>query len=114
MELLQKGITETKEFQEICDALKSERAIYRDQLSGIKKFIDIVSTVFLFSGFVFLLASFFFSPEITIFHATCLFIISYCVGNSDGDRYEAIIKGMAEDIAHIRVHLEFLNSQSKK
>ncbi len=97
----------------IKEAIQAERLNYKSKNTGGFKFMDTMSFVFYCGGFICLGFALFSFYEITIFHATCLFIISYVVSPSDGDRYEEMVKGMAKDLGYIRAHLEFLSLRTK-
>ncbi len=88
------------------EIIANERSSYLFPNKGVNKFFDYLSAVFFFSGFGALLLIFF--TEITLIDATCLFIISYVVQPSDGDRFEPIVKGIAEDLGNIRLNTSFL------
>ena len=96
-------------FQEICQSIKEERGTYQPSHKGTNKFFDVLSLLFLLAGFGALIAIFF--TDVTIVEATCLFVISYVVAPTDGDRYESMVKGIAEDVGFTRAHLEFLNTK---
>jgi hypothetical protein len=87
-----------KEFEVIA----RERETYPSKLDdSVKKLFDVVSFCFLIAGFIALAAVFF--TQITLVQATCFFVISFVVKPSDGDRMESLIKGMAQDLANIRI-----------
>lgn len=83
--------------------LEKEHIAGQDKHKGVKRFFDILGAFFFFLGFGSLVATFF--TEVTLVQATCFFIIGYIVKPTDGDRYESLIRGMVEDLGHIRAHL---------
>ncbi|PZO83709.1 MAG: hypothetical protein DI626_08815 [Micavibrio aeruginosavorus] len=89
-----------------------ERKTYKFPNLGTKKFFEYVATGFFFFGFATLLLAFF--TDLTLIHATCFFVISHVIQPTDGDRYETIVKGIAEDLANIRLNTTFLKHLEKK
>lgn len=92
------------ELHEEAHALRLER----DGYSGIDPsalfFFNSLSTIFLSLGFLSLFLMFF--TAITFLDATCLFVISFVLSPSDGERNWALTKGMAEDLAQVRMNIE--------
>jgi hypothetical protein len=78
----------------------------------IKRIFDLTSVVFLVLGFVSLIAMFF--TDITLVQATCFFVISFVLSPSDGDRFETMLKGMAQDLANIRASTTITSKELKK
>jgi len=83
--------------------IAEERKIYegRDQSMGAKIF-EKLSLIFLSLGFLSL--PLIFLNVCTLLESTCLFVISFVLHPTDGDRYEGLLKGMAEDLANIRIN----------
>lgn len=93
-------------------AITTERLSYVSNTNGpVMRLFDILSTLFLCAGFIGLVAIFF--TDITLIQTTCLFIISFIISPSDGDRFSSLIKGIAEDIAHIRANLTVISKEIK-
>lgn len=82
--------------------LKRQRFLQQRPNKNMKKFFDVISAIFLFTGFLALVASFF--TKITLLDATCLFVISYVIQPSDLEIAEEQLKGIAEDLANIRLN----------
>ena len=101
-------------YQEEATTIKEERASYpvNSKKPNIGyKFFEYLSNLFLVCGFVALGLLFF--TEITLVQATCLFVISYVIHPTDGDRYESQLKGIAEDLANIRINTTILGKYGK-
>ena len=85
------------------EKIRIERESYpAGKYNASKKFFDYASLIFLASGFIALVLIFF--TDVTLLQAACLFVISYVISPTDGDRYESQIKCMAEDLANIRIN----------
>lgn len=90
-------------YKEETEVVARERMGYTaNRLDHVKVFFDKLSIAFLLAGFAGLIAVPF--TTFTLVQATCLFVISYVVSPSDGDRYESTLKGIAQDLANIRIH----------
>jgi len=82
--------------------IQQERATYSGNHTVLgKKAFDYLSLIFLIAGFISLLLVYF--TEVTLIHSACIFVISRVLSPSDTDRYELMIKGLAEDVANIRI-----------
>ncbi len=101
-------------YQEEYENISNERANYKISGSTKKgqKIFEIIAALFLGMGFISLFLMFF--TEITLLQATCFFVIAYTLQPSDGDRYQSIIKGVTEDLAHIRLNTTILSKNIKK
>ena len=89
-----------------------EREEYSSKLNDpVKKLFDVLSFFFLIAGFIALTATFF--SKITLTEATCFFVISFVLKPSDGDRMESAIKGIAQDLANIRINTAITSKKSK-
>jgi len=102
-----------KYYQEEYTNISNERASYKisnDTKIG-QKIFEAIATLFLGIGFISLILIFF--TEITLFHSTCFFVIAYTLQPSDGDRYQSIIKGVTEDLAHIRLNTTIISKNIK-
>ena len=94
-----------KNYEKEYSSIKEEREFYPGNTEGNKfayKLFDVLSFLFQASGFIALILIFF--TDITLVQATCLFVIGYVISPSDGDRYELQVKGMVEDLGHIRLN----------
>ncbi len=100
-----------EEYENICN----ERDTYKISSNGKigQKFFKIIATLFLGISFLSLILMFF--TEITLLQVTCFFVIAYTLSPSDRDRYQSIVKGITEDLAHIRLNttMLFKNIKSK-
>ena len=91
------------QFEEEAKLISDERETYGSHKQDIgAKIFEKLALCFL--GVAFLSLPLIFFTEVTLVHSTCLFIISFVLQPSDGDRYESQIKGIAQDLAHIRIH----------
>ncbi|MCL1127388.1 hypothetical protein [Shewanella surugensis] len=90
-------------YQKEAENIVQERAIYENSSQRLgAKIFDKLSFLFLLSGFVSLgLVAFI---DVTLIQSTCLFVISFVLSPTDGDRSGTMIKGMAEDLANIRIN----------
>jgi hypothetical protein len=52
--------------------------------------------------------------EITLLQATCLFVIHYTIAPTDFDYARWLLKGLAEDMAHIRANLTLIRKGCEK
>jgi fatty-acid desaturase len=98
-------------YQKEAENIAAERAAYQNSSQRIgAKIFDKLSLLFLLSGFVSLgLVAF---TEVTLVQSTCFFVISFVLSPTDGDRLETMLKGMAEDLANIRINTA-IESKSK-
>lgn len=105
---------EFNDFEKECEAIRHERNTYILPNRGAQKFLTVLSAVFFFAGFIALILIYF--TNVTLLQATCLFVISYIIEPTDGDRYESMAKGIAEDLGNIRASLAVMrkNSEEKK
>ncbi len=104
-----------KNYEKEYFSIKNERESYPGGTEGEKfayKLFDKLSFVFQISGFIALTLVFF--TDTTLVQATCLFVIGYVVSPSDGDRYERQIKGIVEDLGHIRLNTTIIGKHIKK
>jgi len=86
------------------EAIKEERKFYPGAGNEVGiKVLDVLSLIFLLSGFVALILIFF--TDVTLVQATCLFVISYTIAPSDGDIFRQGIKGIMEDVGYIRLNI---------
>ena len=100
-------------FQKETATIATERNGYASKAQDpIKRIFDITSVVFLVLGFVSLIAMFF--TDITLVQATCFFVISFVLSPTDGDRFETMLKGMAQDLANIRANTVIASKELKK
>jgi len=102
-----------KYYQEEYTNIKNERTNYKisnDTEIG-QKIFEVLSTLFLSIGFISLILVYF--TEITLLQSTCFFVIAYTLQPSDGDRYQSIIKGITEDLAHIRLNTTIFSKNIK-
>lgn len=91
-------------FEQECESIRQERSSYKlGRPKGVVKFMDILSAIFWFSGFIALALIPF--TEVTLLQATCLFVIHYTIAPSEVDMAQGVIKGMAEDLGCIRANL---------
>ncbi len=97
--------------QQEVDLIIKERETYFLNEGPVLVFFEKLSFAFMTMGFIALISVFF--TEITLINATCLFVISYTIMPTDGDRQRAIIKGMAEDLANIRVNTTITSKNAK-
>ncbi|MEY8241730.1 MAG: hypothetical protein RPT25_15400 [Cycloclasticus sp.] len=82
--------------------IQQERKTYSANHTVLgKKVFDYLSIITLIAGFISLPLVYF--TEVTLIHSACIFIISRTLSPSDTDRYELMIKGVAQDIANIRI-----------
>lgn len=96
--------SEDSYYTEECEAIKQERTTYKlIRPRGIVGFESALSAAFYFAAFIALILVPF--TEITLLQATCLFVIHYTIAPSEVDLGEALIKGIAEDLGHIRANL---------
>lgn len=100
-------------FQKESSEIVTERNSYASKAQDpIKRVFDITSVVFLALGFISLIAVFF--TDITLVQATCFFVISYVISPTDGDRFESMLKGIAQDLANIRANTAISSKELKK
>ncbi len=103
-----------KKFKAEAYLIKQERQHYPLSIKGeddyVLKLFEYLSVIFLGIGFLSLILTFF--TKITLVQATCFFVISgillfnrHMLENTDGERYEEIIKGIAEDMGNIRASI---------
>ena len=100
-------------FQKEAAEIANERNSYASKAQDpIKRVFDITSVIFLALGFISLIAIFF--TDITLVQATCFFVISYVISPTDGDRFESMLKGIAQDLANIRANTAMTSKELKK
>ena len=102
--------TPYEKFIKECEAIKLERESYKFPHKGTDKFFDLLSALFFFSGFIALFSIPF--SQVTLLDATCLFVIHFAIAPSDGDRFERMAKGMAEDLGNIRANIATIRKTS--
>lgn len=90
-------------FREEGKLISDDRATYEGHERSVgEKFFETLAVCFLGAAFLSLPLIFF--TEVTLVQSTCLFVISFVLQPTDGDRYQSQIKGIAQDLAHIRIH----------
>lgn len=107
---IEKDVYENIDFQTIHSRIKIERQTYKYKFPYYLKVHSLAAMLFSYAGYASLIAAAFSYADITIFHATCLLIIGYIIEPTDGDRYEEMVKGIAEDLGNVRALVEFQNS----
>ena len=100
-------------YQKEAEVVSAERASYKNSKQHLgAKIFDKLSLIFLLCGFLSLVSVPF--TGITLVQATCFFVISFALSPSDGDRYELMMKGIAEDVANLRIHTAISTKAKRK
>ena len=90
-------------YQKEAETISAERASYKNSKQHLgTKIFDKLSLMFLLCGFLGLVLVPF--TSVTLVQATCFFVISFVLSPTDGDRYEAMLKGISEDMANVRIN----------
>lgn len=115
-------IYDDEQFIEIRERIQSERSAYKNKYAGTLKFHSFIAMIFYKAGLITLVLtalSYFDVIDLPlevlgIFYATSFYLIGYITEPTDGDRYEEMVKGIAEDMGNIRALIEFQSTDKQQ
>lgn len=103
------------DFEKECALIIRERLTYQENRPGESvavKFYDWLSFGLLLVGILGLLLMPF--TDITLLQVTCIFIISRALAPSDLDYTRPMLKGIAEDLGHVRASVTVIRNLKSK